>query len=83
MTGERYFGLYHAIVVNDADPEGRRRLQVEVPDVFGHGHSWAQACVPVGSSGSQVLSKEKKSMNRRCHFAPSLVNKGSSTFPVR
>ena len=51
MTGERYFGLYHAVVVNDSDPEGLRRLQVEVPDVFGHGHGWAQACVPVGSSG--------------------------------
>jgi Type VI secretion system/phage-baseplate injector OB domain len=50
VSVERYFGLYHGVVVNDADPDERRRLQVQVPDVFGHGQCWAQACVPVGSS---------------------------------
>jgi hypothetical protein len=36
-------------VLDDVDPVGQRRLQVEVPDVFGDGPVWAAASLPVGA----------------------------------
>jgi len=43
----------------------------------------AKRIVPVGSSGSQELSKVKKSMKRRSHFLPSRANICSSTLLVK
>lgn len=44
-----HFGIYRATVVGNADPQGRRRLQVVVPDLIGAGAVWAEACVAPGS----------------------------------
>lgn len=47
---EKYFGIYRAVVADNADPLQRRRLRVRVADVFGaETSSWAAACVPAGS----------------------------------
>ncbi len=49
---EKYFGIYRAMVTNNVDPEGLRRLEVSVPEVLGEGERvWAVACVPAGSRG--------------------------------
>lgn len=42
-------GLYRATVLDNANPAGRRRLRVSVPDVAGAANLWAEACVPCGS----------------------------------
>lgn len=45
----RYYGKFHATVVDNADEDRRGLLQVEVPDVFGAGVVVpAEACLPVG-----------------------------------
>lgn len=42
-----YFGKYRGRVANNLDPDGRGRLQVEVPAVLGEGReSWALPCMP-------------------------------------
>lgn len=50
---EKYFGIYRAMVTNNVDPEGLRRLGGEAgPEVFGENEQvWAAACVPAGSRG--------------------------------
>ena len=40
------FGLYRGRVISAADPQGRRRLQVEIPSVLGNNAVWA---LPFGS----------------------------------
>jgi hypothetical protein len=49
---ERYYGLYRAVVRNNVDPLNLRRLQVEIPDVYGTVPllPWALPCVPPKSS---------------------------------
>src|SRR6266511_3062442 len=44
-----YGGIYRATVLNDVDPMGQRRLQVQVPEVFGDRPVWAAASLPVGA----------------------------------
>jgi phage gp45-like len=45
----RYYGKYHGTVVDNADPEHRGLLEVQVPDVFGAGVVvTAEACLPYG-----------------------------------
>jgi len=45
---EKYYGKYRGVVLNNVDPEGKRRLLVQVPDVLGLStSSWAMPCVPV------------------------------------
>jgi hypothetical protein len=54
----RYWGKYPGVVVNPIDPEGRCRLFVNVPDVFGPNiSSWALPCLPYGglSMGMYVV----------------------------
>ena len=49
---EKYFGIYRAIVMDNVDPQGLRRLEVSVPAVLGENERvWAAACVPAGSRG--------------------------------
>ena len=43
------FGIYQAVVVSAADPEGQRRLLVTVPEVLGAATLFALPCVPAGS----------------------------------
>ena len=47
MTTELY-GLYCAIVRDNADPDDCSRLLVEIPGVTLYNLSWAEACVPPG-----------------------------------
>ena len=42
-----YGGFYQAMVLDDADPLRRQRLQVQVPEVFGEVPVWAAASLPV------------------------------------
>lgn len=48
--GARYYGKYRGRVENNLDPEGRARLQVSVPSVFGEVNMlWAMPCAVVAS----------------------------------
>lgn len=49
--GLKFFGKYKGIVRDNADFEGKGRLQVEVPDVHGTKRLWAQPCVPYADQG--------------------------------
>lgn len=46
-----YYGLYRAICVDDVDPEGRKRIRLQVPQLFGDATlPWALPCVPSSST---------------------------------
>lgn len=48
----RYLGKYRGTVVNNVDPNGVGRIQVQVPDVLGDAtSSWAMPCFPVAGPG--------------------------------
>ena len=46
VRGERLWGIYRAVVVNDLDPLLRKRLQVQIPLVSGTTPIWAEASLP-------------------------------------
>jgi hypothetical protein len=39
-------GIYRAVVVDAADPLGKERLRVEIPEVTGAESRWAVSCTP-------------------------------------
>jgi type VI secretion system (T6SS) baseplate-like injector VgrG len=43
-----FFGVYRGRVIDAADPLAKRRLRIEVPEVFGADSVWALPCAPVG-----------------------------------
>jgi hypothetical protein len=48
-SAHRFWGKWPGLVVQPIDPEGRGRLMVSVPDVFGPNvTSWALPCLPYG-----------------------------------
>ena len=48
----RCLGKYRGTVVNNIDPNGVGRIQVQVPDVLGDAtSSWAMPCFPVAGPG--------------------------------
>ena len=49
----RRYGVHRATVVDNADPLGRSRLFVRVPDVSGDESVWAAACLP--ATGTNVV----------------------------
>ena len=50
---KQYFGKYRGTVINNVDPQGIGRVQVQVPDVLGIAiSSWALPCFPF--TGTQV-----------------------------
>jgi uncharacterized protein involved in type VI secretion and phage assembly len=47
-NGDKFYGKYRGLVVNNIDPMFMGRLMVEVPDVVGLvPSSWAEPCVPL------------------------------------
>lgn len=48
--GNRYFGKYRGLVVDNIDPEHMGRLQVSVASIIGYG-AWAMPCVPYAGEG--------------------------------
>lgn len=47
-NGQKYFGKYRGVVLNNVDPLQMGRLMVQVPDVTGLApSSWAMPCVPI------------------------------------
>lgn len=56
MSNSGHFGKYRATVFENRDPEGRGRLQLIVPEVFGNTPSaWAEACSPLaGPAGARM-----------------------------
>jgi uncharacterized protein involved in type VI secretion and phage assembly len=47
-NGEKFYGKYRGLVLNNVDPMMMGRLMVQVPDVTGLApSSWAMPCVPV------------------------------------
>jgi Type VI secretion system/phage-baseplate injector OB domain len=47
-NGEKYFGKYRGLVLNNVDPLQLGRLMVQVPDVTGIAPgTWAMPCVPI------------------------------------
>jgi hypothetical protein len=53
----RYFGKYRGFVVDNADPQLRGRLRVQVPSIFGPDvvTGWALPCAPYGGAVDQGL----------------------------
>lgn len=51
----RFYGKYRGLVVDNADPENRGRLRVQVPDVLGEEvvSGWALPCAPYGGAADQ------------------------------
>jgi len=48
MSGEKYYGKYRGMVLNNIDPMQQGRIQVQVPDVTGLAPTtWAMPCVPI------------------------------------
>ncbi len=45
-----YGGVYRGLIDSNADPLGRMRLFVRVPDVLGNQQLWAEACVLAGTT---------------------------------
>lgn len=55
-SSSRFFGLYRARVVSNADPVARMRLQVEVPALGGAGALiWAEACIVPGATAVPAI----------------------------
>jgi hypothetical protein len=49
LPSDRMYGTYRAMVVNNDDPTGQSRVQVEIAGVSGNTWAWAMPCRPVGS----------------------------------
>ena len=74
----RYFGKYAGKVTDTADPLGKGRLKVEVPDVFADGTAvWAMPCVPYAGDGVGFKSFPEAGANVWVEF-----EKGDISYPV-
>ncbi len=52
----QFLGKYRATVHDNADPEGRGRLRLQVPAVLGDELSeWAEACIPLAGPTGQPI----------------------------
>jgi Type VI secretion system/phage-baseplate injector OB domain len=52
MSGERHYGKYRATVLNNLDPQGQGRVQVQLADVYGlFPSTWAMPCFPFAGMG--------------------------------
>jgi uncharacterized protein involved in type VI secretion and phage assembly len=51
FVASHFFGKYRGLVVDNADPTDRGRLQVKVPAVLGDEAVWALPCVPYAGAG--------------------------------
>lgn len=51
----RFYGKYRAFVSDNADPENRGRLRLQIPDALGDSiiSGWALPCAPYGGSAGQ------------------------------
>ncbi len=51
----RFYGKHRAFVADNADPENRGRLRLQIPDVLGNDvvSGWALPCAPYGGSSGQ------------------------------
>ena len=49
---QRYYGKYHAVVIDNYDPEQAGRIRVRVPEIFGDADApaWAVPSWPAGST---------------------------------
>jgi uncharacterized protein involved in type VI secretion and phage assembly len=56
-NGQKYFGKYRGVVLNNVDPMQQGRLQVQVPDVAGLAPaSWAMPCVPIAGIQNGMMA---------------------------
>lgn len=56
-NGERFYGKYRGMVLNNVDPLGQGRLQVQVPDVAGLAPAtWAMPCVPLAGLQNGMMA---------------------------
>lgn len=46
-----FFGIYRAVVTSNADPQHRRRLQVDIADLGVRG-AWAEICLSTRAPGA-------------------------------
>jgi hypothetical protein len=50
-----FFGIYRGVVTGAVDPQGRRRLRVQLPSLLEGDDVWAEPCVPTRSRASPAL----------------------------
>ena len=51
----RFYGKHRAFVADNADPENRGRLRLQIPDILGNDvvSGWALPCAPYGGTAGQ------------------------------
>jgi hypothetical protein len=53
---KRFYGIYPAKCVTNVDPEGKSRIKVKVPQVYGTATSnWAFPCMPIVADPSTLI----------------------------
>jgi len=55
--GSRFYGIYHGIVTDNADPSSLYRLRVRILEVLGNREEWALPSVPVGATAVPAVGK--------------------------
>jgi len=70
MTDNKFYGLYAGVCVDNADPHGRSRIRLRVPQVLGAAMTnWADACLPVTATGQH--SHHSATITSSANGAPS------------
>lgn len=55
---KQWFGLYKAVVSNNADPLNQQRVQMQIPQIFGTAWStWSPPLIPIGIAGPPAGSQ--------------------------
>lgn len=71
---ERFYGKYRGRVVSNSDPEGRARLQVEVPEVRGPVHDWAMPALPYAGDGVGFFALPPNGANIWVEYEAGMLN---------
>jgi len=56
-NGQKFYGKYRSVVLNNVDPMEQGRLQVQFPDVTGLApDGWAMPCVPIAGIQNGMMA---------------------------
>jgi len=57
VSSGRFCGIYRGVVMDNADPQSRMRLLVQVPAVLDTQNNWALPCIPIGATVVPTIGK--------------------------